>query len=603
MIKFVFCVISLSISAFSLTSCTWTEPAQPSILVIAVEELGFGAITCAGDNERHSGFEILCHEAVRFTHAYTPSTLSVPALASLMTGRYPHEHLVRDNGSAYLSARLATVAEAAVEKGHRTAYFGGGPPVWRNSGLNQGFEVFDDNVLPAAPYYRPAGELTRLFLEWREMEVARRPYLAVLHFADPQFPDAATVTDLGDIRPSSYRSQIEEVDETLGALFRRLRDQKLWDTTTIVVAGLAGHVAEPRIGESREVNVNSEKTRVALFIKPARRQREAPLNWKIDTNVSLVDAGPTLFELLAKPYQASFPRAESVVAQLENPDASLPMERIVMTESSWASWRGFSGRRFALRQGPLLYLHDGSGRLFNTLTDSLETSPLPPSELRYWDMRAPFDAMVGELGLLPWLKLPPNLTTRLDLGRELWRPKVKSTGDEFARLRILAKASPNDFQLQGWRAIFALRESRWSELKDASAKTLNGVWFFVAAANLNETVSVPEDACVKLFSQLGQRKAPTLRECSNREILELFFWVDESQSPARRQAAGERFVRLYMESATQQRISELNHSLGLTWDVPASRPEGPGLADLILALPEMKKYRLTLDRRLSGKNQ
>lgn len=621
--------VPLSLLAMCTAGCSWSESSRSSVLVIAVERLGFGAVTCAGDDERQSGFEILCHEAVRFTHAYTPSTLSVPTLASVLTGRHPHEHLVRDNGATFLSARFDTVAESALRSGRRTAFFGGGPPVWRHSGLNQGFEVFDDGISSVDALYRPASEVVRLFLDWKDAEVGSKPSFAMLHFADPQFVDAPSVTDLGEVRPSIYRSQIEEVDETLGSLFKALRRSKAWDTTTIVVMGLAGHVTETRAGELLETNVNSERTRVSFFIKPASRGRASTLNWKVDPNVSLTDLGPTLFELLGESSRARsagssvdggtrpqltatpVPLTISLIPVLSNPDTQWMSDRIVMTESSWASWRGFaasglSGFRFALRRGPLLYLHDGPGLLFNTLTDSLETTPVPVNDLRYQEMRAPFDTLTAELALVPWEGTPPDIADRLNWSRDLWRTGTM-TPELLERMKSLMKRTAGDAHLQaqlhGWSALFALRERRWADLKEIARQAANPMWEYVAATNLEETARVPDDPCFRLFADLGLGRSPTVRECPNREALEMFYWIDESQPPARRQSAMENFFRIRADALTQQKVAVMNHSIGLTWGLPLSKPDGPRVADLILALPEMRRYRAQIDRRFSGKNQ
>jgi hypothetical protein len=163
-------------------------------------------------------------------------------------------------------------------------------------------------------------------------------------------------------------------------------------------------------------------------------------------------------------------------------------------------------------------------------------------------------------------------------------------------------------QLQGWRALLALRSGHWAELKDAGAKAANPVWSYVAARNLGEkadekNAGLPADPCFHLFVEKNQRKSPTLRECPNQELLELFNWVDESETSSRRQQAMDRFVRRYSEKMLEERIAEQNQALGLRWDVPVGRPDGPRISDLVLALPEHKRFRSQLERRLSGENK
>jgi arylsulfatase A-like enzyme len=101
-----------------LAGCSWQGRRDPGTLVIAVENLGFDSISCEAED-----FRTFCEEGVRFTHAYTTSTLSQAAMASLFTGLYPLEHGVRTNGANHLPAHLVTVAEAAAARGTRTALF------------------------------------------------------------------------------------------------------------------------------------------------------------------------------------------------------------------------------------------------------------------------------------------------------------------------------------------------------------------------------------------------------------------------------------------------------------------------------------------------
>ncbi|MGE0528868.1 MAG: sulfatase-like hydrolase/transferase, partial [Bdellovibrionales bacterium] len=158
-------VVALFVSVL-MSSCDLNRESRPSVLVIAVEGLGFESLNCdsveSGDLNLE-GLRAFCEEAVRFTHAYATSTLAQPNLASLMTGLYPLDHGVRHNGSDFLSARFKTVAEGALTRGYHTSFISGGPPVWRKSGLAQGFEVFDDSIdLAPGLYYRPAEEVFQL---------------------------------------------------------------------------------------------------------------------------------------------------------------------------------------------------------------------------------------------------------------------------------------------------------------------------------------------------------------------------------------------------------------------------------------------------------
>src|SRR5688572_4786009 len=74
--------------------------------------------------------DYLAFDGIRFTQAYTPSTESLTAHLSLLTGMYPfHEPLrqatdhLLDQGRHGLPENLVTLADLLTKKGYRTAAF------------------------------------------------------------------------------------------------------------------------------------------------------------------------------------------------------------------------------------------------------------------------------------------------------------------------------------------------------------------------------------------------------------------------------------------------------------------------------------------------
>src|SRR6185437_16469931 len=137
---------------------------------------------------------------------------------------------VHHNGQ-FLPARFETLAEVALGKGYATSFFSGGPPIWRKSGLNQGFETFDDNVpIKMHLYHRTVQQDFKLFLDWLE-NVKNQPYFSVIYVPDLQFPNSPTVDTSGEMRELSLQSQETAVDEALDYLFRQLKQNHRWDNT------------------------------------------------------------------------------------------------------------------------------------------------------------------------------------------------------------------------------------------------------------------------------------------------------------------------------------------------------------------------------------
>ena len=83
--KLLFSVILASV--LLATGCSLLKDSPPSLVVVAIENLPFGALDCvdntSSDDAEMDGFEKICTEFVRFTHAYTTSTMSQAAMGTL----------------------------------------------------------------------------------------------------------------------------------------------------------------------------------------------------------------------------------------------------------------------------------------------------------------------------------------------------------------------------------------------------------------------------------------------------------------------------------------------------------------------------------------
>jgi hypothetical protein len=600
-------LVLVSCFAPILGSCSWQTNKRPSIIVILVENLGFNAFSCHEGVEpgRVSGFQVFCDEGVRFTHAYTPSLMSQATIASVLTAKYPHEHGVRHNGAQALSARELTVAEAALQKGYSTAFFSGGPPVWRRNGLSQGFEVFDDNILVSQKrLYRSSTDVVMSFLNWLVNESTTGRFMAFLSFSDLQFIDVPTVNEFGEIRESSYQSQVEEIDEALGVLISELKEKKLWNTSDIFLVGLDSSLAESRSTEAPLTNLFSESTRTTLMIKPARKPKEEVQGLKVDANVSVVDVGATLFDLLGiKLAQTVSPSVEALKpvtlrSVMTSGEPDWDEDRLILSESAWAQWRGLGTIRSALRQGLYLYLFDERDRLFNTLTDSAEVLPLPRSEEPATVERWKFRRLLDDLGYRPWAPLSRESLEKLSLARDLWRDRSPDL-DTTNRLINLSAQNPEDATYRGWRAILAIRQGDWRELKDAAqGKSFqNLVWSYVASRNMGEKVPVPDEPCLAFLKPGSQ--GTVAKSCAEEMIKDLLIWMGSKHPEPDRSRAMESFLRAYSAKALATRIAEHNQVAGLAWDT-ATRIEGPELIDLIISLPEMRKARPFIRSRLAA---
>lgn len=373
---------------FTVTGCQLTSRTESSYLIIAVDRLGFDTMTCDETflSERElDGFLSFCNQSVRFTHAFTSSTLSVPAISTLLTGLYPVEHKVRDNGNRPLPAELETIAEIAYRKKYHTSFFSSGAPVLRKSGLAQGFYHFDDNIEPNwTSLSRSAKDVTKLFADWHERESYPSKFFSLMYLSDLQLSHAKLRSKQFGESERGFMGRLKKIDDALVYIETVLKDRTAWNSTTVILVGLNGNPKE-RVGEFASINLHSDNTQVVLMVKPAQKPRDEPLSWAVDWPVSIVDLGVTLYDWLGEDisdkenFNEAFPRVSlrGLIEKMEPPPAS---SRILWVESGWPEWQFKKQIRWALRWDQFLVILDRDPKIYNTLLDRPEMVKVPTSD-------------------------------------------------------------------------------------------------------------------------------------------------------------------------------------------------------------------------------
>lgn len=580
------------ISLFVLVGgCDIARDREPSILVIAVEGLSFESLSC--DVDELGGLKSFCEESVRFSHAYTPSGMSQAAMASLLTGLYPFDHLVRNNGNDFLSAKFRTLAEGALSRNYHTLFVSGGPPIWRKSGLAQGFEVFDDTMdLSPGIYYRPSEEVMRLFQHWSGEVQDGRSQFSVLFLADLQFPEVVTHTNEGEVRELSPDAQKEEVVESIGTLVGWLKAKKRWNSTHVVLVGLNTLSDHNLKNEATPLSLRSAATQVTLFIKPARKERDNVIQWAVDRNVSLVDVGHTMFGWLGlEAPNSSLPelQPQSLANALSEAEPNWDENRLVLSETAWPDWLEGAGVRWAIRQNQFLYIHDKKPLIFNTLTDRLESLPLKKNDPLWTAMNADVMNLLHRSKAAPYQGMSPNWPEKIARAKELFKEG------------IVNEPSSEDRTWNRWYLRLALNQRKWKDVKKYAQQLGDPIGSYIASKQLNEPGPMPKNNCLRLMLSTKGDKKSWQSECEDERVLALYSWQSARNDEERMQAQ-ERFLRLQGHSFMDQEIGRLNYLNDLRWDVDRQIPEMPATVDYLLTLKELEPFNKKLAGFLGAKN-
>ncbi|MBD3383612.1 sulfatase-like hydrolase/transferase [candidate division KSB1 bacterium] len=119
-------------AAFSLLSnrCQSGEN-PPNIIFILADDLGYGDLSCYGQKKFSTpNIDKLAEKGLRFTDAYSGSTVCAPSRSSLLTGLHTGHTLIRGNKPVYpegqhpLPAESKTLAEYLKAAGYITGAFG-----------------------------------------------------------------------------------------------------------------------------------------------------------------------------------------------------------------------------------------------------------------------------------------------------------------------------------------------------------------------------------------------------------------------------------------------------------------------------------------------
>jgi arylsulfatase A-like enzyme len=231
-----------------LCLCLFPTAIQPSsgpntdtpfnVLVITIDTLRADRLSCySQDAPPTPVMDALAEKGARFSRAYAHSTLTLPSHTNIMLGVTPLYHGVHTNTTFVVGEHFTTMAEYLKGFGYQTGAFIAGSSLDSRFGLDQGFDVYDDEfkVKGAIKFYeaeRPAEQVVGRAIGW--LQKVKTPWFLWLHLFDPHFPyepPEPYLTEYGD-RP--YDGEVVYTDATLGRLLAFLEKIKQ-DTSTVIV--------------------------------------------------------------------------------------------------------------------------------------------------------------------------------------------------------------------------------------------------------------------------------------------------------------------------------------------------------------------------------
>jgi tetratricopeptide (TPR) repeat protein len=276
------------------------EPnADQNVLLVTIDTLRADALGSYGGRAQTPNLDRLASGGARFTFAHAHAVVTLPSHTSILTGRLPYEHGMRDNSGFRVRDGTATLATRLKAAGFATGAFVGGFPLTKRFGLTPGFDVYDDQIpelegdISFTMPERSADEVVSRAVEWIGKTTNR--FFTWVHVFDPHSPYKPPAELAATYPGQPYYGEVAFVDRALGPLFDRLATLSR-PTLVIVTADHGESLGEH--GEMTHGMFAYEATlRVPLIV--ARVEPGGTRSSRgvvIDTPARHVDIAPTVLE-------------------------------------------------------------------------------------------------------------------------------------------------------------------------------------------------------------------------------------------------------------------------------------------------------------------
>ena len=349
------------------------EESPPLLLLISIDTLRADRLGCYGYPAGATPtIDALAEGGVLFEAAMAPTPLTGPSHATLHTGLIPPHHGVHVNTAHVLPDEVRTLAEALRDGGFQTGAFVSGLPLQRESGLQQGFDHYDDTLQPRAgppgasqPVERYAGETLTAARDWLATTDSTRPVFAFVHLFDPHLPHERRLPGAAGV---SYDGEIAYVDRELGSFLSSLRGDHRGDHMLTVLTSDHGESLGEHGENTHGYFVYESTLHVPLLVHAPGRIEPR----RIPTPVSLADIAPTILELAGLPGMRDIDGVSLVpcMAGTAPPVRPLYFESLLSSlVHGWAPLRG-------IRRGDLKYIAAPRPELYDLGRDPREENDL-----------------------------------------------------------------------------------------------------------------------------------------------------------------------------------------------------------------------------------
>lgn len=192
-----------------------------NVLLITVDTLRADALGFTGNRRVETPvLDRLAAQGRYFPHAHAQNVVTLPSHTNILTGLYPYQHGVRDNGGFVLRKDVPTAGTHFHDAGFATAAVVGAFPLDGRFGLDRGFDLYDDQYGEGTEenrfreLERRGDEVVARGKAWWDAHRGQRRFLWI-HLYDPHAPYQPPEPYASRYASDPYFGEVAAVDHFL----------------------------------------------------------------------------------------------------------------------------------------------------------------------------------------------------------------------------------------------------------------------------------------------------------------------------------------------------------------------------------------------------